>query len=85
MKINLNEISSGPVYAQVRQQIESQIKSQQITTGEALPSPNVLARELSVDRGEIQRAYFELEHLGLIKKETSKDFLGHAQTVYRIS
>ena len=49
------------------------------------PAPAVLAQKLSVDKGEIQRAYFELEHTGLITKETGKDFLGHAKTTYRVA
>jgi DNA-binding transcriptional regulator YhcF (GntR family) len=61
MNIELKDSSHGPVYAQVRQEIERQIQGKQITSGEALPSPAALAKKLSVDRGEIQRAYFELE------------------------
>lgn len=85
MDIELKDNSHGPVYAQVREQIESQIRSQNVTSGEPLPSPAVLAQKLSVDRGEIQRAYFELEHAGLIKKQTSKDFLGQAKTSYSVA
>lgn len=85
MNIELKDLSTGgPVYAQVREQIEGQISSQAVTSGEALPSPAALAQKLSVDKGEIQRAYFELEHSGLLKKETSKDFLGHSKTTYRV-
>ena len=85
MDIELKDNSHGPVYAQVRQEIESQIQGKQVTSGEALPSPAALAKKLSVDRGEIQRAYFELERSGLIKKETGKDFLGQAKTTYRVA
>ena len=84
MNITLQELSKGPVYAQVREQIEAQISSKKVASGEALPSPAALAHKLSVDTGEIQRAYFELERSGLIKKESGKDFLGHAKTTYRI-
>ncbi|MCM3901316.1 MAG: GntR family transcriptional regulator [Pyrinomonadaceae bacterium] len=85
MNIELKDNSHGPVYAQVRQEIESQIKGNQIVSGEALPSPAALAKKLSVDRGEIQRAYFELERAGLVKKETGKDFLGQAKITYRVA
>jgi DNA-binding transcriptional regulator YhcF (GntR family) len=86
MNIILQDLSkSGPVYAQIRQQIEEQINDNAIASGEALPSPAVLAQKLSVDKGEIQRAYFELEHSRLITKETSKDFLGHSRTTYRVA
>jgi DNA-binding transcriptional regulator YhcF (GntR family) len=85
MNIELKDNSHGPVYAQVRSEIESQIRGKQIVSGEALPSPAALAKKLSVDRGEIQRAYFELEHSGLVKKEIGTDFLGHAKTTYRVA
>ena len=85
MNIELKDNSHGPVYAQVRQEIENQIQGKQITSGEALPSPAALAKKLSVDRGEIQRAYFELERSGLVKKETGKDFLGQTKTTYRVA
>jgi GntR family transcriptional regulator len=85
MDIELKDASQGPVYAQVREQIETQIRGNQIASGEALPSPAALARNLSVDRGEIQRAYFELEQAGLVKKETGKDFLGQPKTTYRVA
>jgi GntR family transcriptional regulator len=85
MNIELQDLSKGPVYAQVREQIEAQISSKAVTSGEALPSPAVLAQKLSVDKGEIQRAYFELERSGLITKETGKDFLGNARTTYRVA
>ena len=85
MNITLQDLSKGPVYAQVREQIETQISSKSVSSGAALPSPAVLAQKLSVDKGEIQRAYFELERSGLITKETGKDFLGHAKTTYRVA
>ena len=84
MNIELKDNSHGPVYAQVRQEIENQIQGKQIASGETLPSPAALAKKLSVDRGEIQRAYFELERAGLVKKEMGKDFLGQAKTTYRV-
>ncbi|MEK6279079.1 MAG: GntR family transcriptional regulator [Acidobacteriota bacterium] len=84
MNIELKDLSQGPVYAQVREQVENQIKNQTLASGETLPSPAALATKLKVDKGEIQRAYFELEHSGLIKKETGKDFLGHPKTTYRV-
>ncbi len=84
MNIELQESSEGPVYAQVRKQIELEISNKAVAAGEALPSPAVLAQKLSVDKGEILRAYFELELAGLIKKETGKDFLGQQKTTYRV-
>ncbi len=85
MEIELMDLSAGPVYAQVREQIENKINDKAVSTGEILPSPAALAQKLSVDKGEVQRAYFELEHSGLIKKETGKDFLGHQKITYRVA
>ncbi|MBC8030266.1 MAG: GntR family transcriptional regulator [Pyrinomonadaceae bacterium] len=85
MNIELRELSEGPVYLQVREQIQNQISNKTIASGETLPSPAALAQKLSVDKGEIQRAYFELEQSGVIKRETGKDFLGHPKTTYRVA
>ena len=85
MNIELKDRSHSPVYAQVREQIETQIRNQTITSGESLPSPAALGQQLTVDKGEIQRAYFELEQLGLITKQTGKDFLGKPKTSYRVA
>ncbi|HSE30088.1 MAG TPA: GntR family transcriptional regulator [Pyrinomonadaceae bacterium] len=82
MNIELKATSHNPIYMQVREQIEAQIRSKQISSGEPLPSPTALAQKLSVDKGEIQRAYFELEQGGLVKKETGKDFLGKPKVTY---
>lgn len=84
MDIELMDSSSGPVYAQIRNQIETRIRAKQVAAGETLPSPASLAQKLSVDRGEIQRAYFELERAGLIVRKTSRDFLGKEKTTYSV-
>ena len=85
MNIELKDRSHNPVYVQVREQIEAQIKNNTLASGEQLPSPAALAQKLSVDKGEIQRAYYELEHLGLITKQTGKDFLGKPRIDYRVA
>jgi len=84
MNIELKDRSHGPIYSQVKQQIETQIADQTMRSGEMLPSPTALAQKLSVDKGEVQRAYFELEQLGLIVKHTGKDFLGKPKIDYRV-
>jgi DNA-binding transcriptional regulator YhcF (GntR family) len=85
MNIELKDLSHNPVYAQVREQIEAQIKSKTVNSGESLPSPAALATRLSVDKGEIQRAYFELEQSGLVRRQTGKDFLGKPKVTYSIA
>ena len=84
MKIELKDRSEGPYYLQVRTQIETQIRDRAVATGDPLPSPAQLAQKLSIDRGEIQRAYFELEQAGLISKRVGKDFLGKEKVTYTV-
>lgn len=85
LTIELKDRTENPIYVQVRQQIETHIRSKTVTSGESLPSPASLAQKLSVDKGEIQRAYYELEQLGLITKHTGKDFLGKPKIDYRVT
>ena len=85
MNIELKDVSHNPVYAQVREQIQTQIQNKTLNSGDALPSPAALAQKLSVDKGEIQRAYYELEQLSLIKKHSGKDFLGKPRIDYRVA
>ena len=85
MNIALKDPSHGPIYGQVRDQIEALIRTGQLAGGEQLPSTASLASDLSVDRGEIQRAYFELERAGVVTKETTNDFLGKPRNTYRVA
>ncbi|HEY0386793.1 MAG TPA: GntR family transcriptional regulator [Pyrinomonadaceae bacterium] len=85
LEMQLGTREQGPVYAQVRDQIETLIRNKQLAAGEQLPSPAQLARKLAVDAGEIQRAYYELERNGLLQKKTSKDFLGHGKVTYTVN
>jgi DNA-binding transcriptional regulator YhcF (GntR family) len=84
LEIQLKPLSEGPVYLQVRQQIEAQIQERRISPGEALPAPAALAQKLSVDKGEIQRAYYELEQSGRLRKSVSRDFLGKERVLYTV-
>jgi DNA-binding transcriptional regulator YhcF (GntR family) len=77
--------TEGPVYAQLRKQFETLIQNKQVASGDTLPSPASLAQKLSVDKGEIQRAYYELEMAGLVRKKTGRDFLGKEKTTYLVN
>lgn len=85
LEMQIGDREQGPVYAQVRDQIEARIRDKQLASGEQLPSPARLAQKLAVDTGEIQRAYYELERSGLLKKKSSKDFLGHDKVTYTVN
>jgi DNA-binding transcriptional regulator YhcF (GntR family) len=85
LDIQLQPLSAGPVYLQVRDQIETLIRAKSLPPGEQLPAPARLAQQLSVDRGEIQRAYFELEQTGLVRKSARRDFLGKEVVTYSVA
>jgi GntR family transcriptional regulator len=84
LDIQLKDRTEGPHYLQIRQQIEARIRDHQLGAGDLLPSPASLAQKLSIDRGEVQRAYYELEHAGLVSKTTGKDFLGKEKVTYTV-
>jgi GntR family transcriptional regulator len=85
MKIEIKDPSQGPIYAQLRDQIQSLIRAGELRSGEQLPAPAALAVDLNVDRGEITRAYYELELAGRLVKESGSDFLGKPRITYRIA
>jgi GntR family transcriptional regulator len=85
MNIQLQDASHGPAYLQIRQQIETQIRDGVLRAGSNLPAPTTLGQKLSIDRGEVQRAYFELEQYGLVRKKTGKDFLGKEKVNYSVA
>jgi len=84
MKIEIQPPTIAPIYAQVRDQIDSQIRQKQVLSGELLPSPTQLAKKLSVDVGEIQRAYYELEMSGAIVKKKGRDLFGKEKITYSV-
>ena len=84
MDIRLKDRTEGPHYLQIRQQIETLIRDKRLAPGDALPSHASLATKLSIDKGEVQRAYFELEHSGLVTKTAGRDFLGKEKTTYTV-
>lgn len=85
MDIKLKDRTEGPYYLQIRTQVETLIRDKQLNAGDALPSPASLASKLSIDKGEVQRAYFELEHSGLVTKKTGRDFLGKEKVTYTVN
>ncbi len=82
--IQLKPRTEAPIYLQVRTQLEAAIREGQLKPGDVLTAPAALARRLSIDTGEVARAYFELEHAGLVSKTTGKDFLGKEKVTYTV-
>ncbi len=84
IEIELKPRTEAPIYLQIRQQLEAAIRDGQLKAGDTLAAPAALARRLSIDSGEVARAYFELEHAGLVTKTTGRDFLGKEKVTYTV-
>ena len=64
--IQLNYRDSKPIYEQIKEGLRRLVITGAIATDEKLPSVRELASELAINPNTIQRAYMELEKLGLI-------------------
>lgn len=64
MKLKLN--NRTPVYVQVIQYFKEEIISGRLEVGEVIPSRRELANQLKINPNTVQRAYKEMEELGLI-------------------
>ena len=85
MDIKILDTSHGPVYEQIRNQIENMITSGMLVSGFELPRVSTLALQCNVDKGEVSRAYFELEQTGLVNARKSKNFLGEHAVTYTVA
>lgn len=64
MKLKLN--NRTPVYIQVMQYFKEEIISGRLEVGEVIPSRRELANQLKINPNTVQRAYKEMEEMGLI-------------------
>jgi len=83
--IKVLDTSHGPVYEQIRSQIENMITSGTLASGAELPRPLAVAHQCAVDKGEVARAYFELEQAGLVVSKKSRNFLGETVVTYTVA
>ena len=72
MQILISNSSDKPIYEQIYFQIKSLIMNGTLSTGEALPSMRVLARDLHVSVITVQRAYEDLTRDGFIETVSGK-------------
>ena len=56
----------SPIYVQIAQHIKMQIISQEIKSGDQLPTVRELAEEAGVNPNTMQRAFSELEREGMV-------------------
>ena len=66
MQIVINSFVTTPIYEQIAEQIERQIVSGVLKSGEVLPSIRVLANELKVSVITTKKAYEVLEQRGWV-------------------
>lgn len=64
MKLNIDNRS--PVYLQLIEYFKEQITSGKLAMGEEIPSRRELARTLNINPNTVQRAFREMEEMGLI-------------------
>ena len=66
MNIIISNSSGTPIYEQIREQIKNKIVSNELKTGELLPSIRVLAKDLRISVITTKNAYEELEKEGYV-------------------
>lgn len=67
MNIIISNSSGTPIYEQIREQIKNKIVSNELKTGELLPSIRVLAKDLRISVITTKNAYEELEKEGYVQ------------------
>ena len=71
-EIEIDFRSEEPIYLQIIQQIESQVLSKQLKSGDQLPPVRELAQELNVNFNTVARAYRIMDDNGLISTQQGR-------------
>lgn len=72
MKILISNSSNVPIYEQIKNEIISQILSDDLKEGESLPSIRALAKDIKISVMTVKKAYDELEREGYILTQQGK-------------
>lgn len=67
MNIIISNSSNTPIYEQIKEQIKNKIVSNELKTGELLPSIRSLAKDLRISVITTKSAYEELEREGYVE------------------
>lgn len=67
--IRVSHTSGVPIYKQIVEQIEFMIEAGQLSDGDRLPSSRMLAKNLSINRNTVARAYRELREQGYVESQ----------------
>ena len=65
--VHLDYRDAKPIYIQIIENFQTQIAAGILQPGDKLPSVRELAAKLSINPNTIQRAYREMEQLGMIQ------------------
>jgi len=65
--LDMKFTTSIPIYLQIMDEIKRQIATGVLKPGDKLPSQRELAAQLKVNANTVQRAYREMEMLGLVE------------------
>ena len=72
MNIIISNSSNTPIYEQIKEQIKNKIVSNELKTGEVLPSIRSLAKDLRISVITTKNAYEELEKEGYVETVPGK-------------
>ena len=72
MKIIISNSSAVPIYEQIKSQIINQIITDELKSGDAIPSIRTLASDIKISVMTIKKAYDELENEGDIRSVQGK-------------
>lgn len=67
MNLIISNSSNTPIYEQIKEQIKNKILSNELKTGELLPSIRSLAKDLRISVITTKNAYEELEREGYVE------------------
>ena len=72
IKLIISNMSGGPIYEQIKQQVKAAILSGELQAEETLPSLRTLAKDLKISVLTVTKAYTELEQEGFVKNVQGK-------------
>jgi DNA-binding transcriptional regulator YhcF (GntR family) len=85
MKLTIRDLStSGPIYQQVKNEIELLIQNNTLKSGDAMPRAGEIAKENNISEAEVVRAYHELVINGTLTKVNKKNLFGEPMVVHTV-
>lgn len=85
MKLNIQDTAqAGPIYQQVKNEIESLISANKIKSGDTLPRANEVAKANNIPESEVVRAYYELVLSGTLNKIQKKNLFGEPMVEHTV-